>query len=109
MFRSPARLFAPLSLVACAIAVLVIVNNNSASDSGGPTSSNPPAATSTASTTKHGTKKAPRRYIVKPGDVLSAIAVKTGVSLDTLIRLNPNVDAQSLHAGQKLKLAPCRG
>ena len=106
MFRSPARIFAPLSLVACAIAVLVIVNHNSNSDSGGSTSSNPPAATSTVGTTKHGTKKTRKHYIVKQGDVLSAIAVKTGVSLDTLIRLNPNVDAQTLHAGQKLKLAP---
>src|SRR4051794_5560598 len=105
MFRSPARFFAPLALVACAIAVLVIVNNNSASDSDGSTS-NPPAATSTATTTTNRSKKAPKHYIVKQGDVLSAIAVKTGVSLDTLIRLNPNVDAQSLHAGQRLKLAP---
>jgi LysM repeat protein len=105
MFRSPARIFAPLSLVACAVAVLVIVNHNNAS-SGGSNSINRPAATSTASTTKQRTKKTPKSYIVKQGDVLSAIAIKTGVSLDTLIRLNPNVDAQTLHAGQKLKLAP---
>jgi LysM repeat protein len=105
MFRSPARIFAPLSLVACAVAVLVIVNHNSSS-SGGSNSTNPPAATSTASTTKQSTKKTPKSYIVKQGDVLSAIAIKTGVSLDTLIRLNPKVDAQTLHAGQKLKLAP---
>ena len=106
MFRRPARIFAPLSLVACAVAVLVIVNNNNP-DSGG--SKSTPAQTSTLSTTStsnDATKKTPRRYTVKPGDVLSAIAIKTGVPLDTLIRLNPNVDAQSLHAGQKLKLAP---
>jgi LysM repeat protein len=105
MFRSPARIFAPLSLVACAIAVLVIVNHNN-SNSGGSDTTKPPAATSTVSTTKQSTKKTPKRYIVKQGDVLSAIAIKTGVSLDTLIRLNPNVDAQTLHAGQKLKLTP---
>jgi LysM repeat protein len=105
MFRSPARIFAPLSLVACAIAVLVIVNHNN-SASGGSDSSKPPAATSTLSTTKQSTKKTPKSYIVKQGDVLSAIAIKTGVSLDTLLRLNPHVDAQTLHAGQKLKLAP---
>jgi LysM repeat protein len=106
MFRRPARIFAPLSLVACAVAVLVIVNNNN-SESGG--SKSTPAQTSTLSTTStsnDATKKTRRHYTVKPGDVLSAIAVKTGVPLETLIRLNPNVDAQSLHAGQKLKLAP---
>jgi LysM repeat protein len=105
MFRSPARIFAPLSLVACAIAVLVIVNHNN-SESGGSDSTKPPAATSTVTTTTQSTKKTPKSYTVKQGDVLSAIAIKTGVSLDTLIRLNPKVDAQTLHAGQKLKLAP---
>jgi LysM repeat protein len=105
MFRSPARIFAPLSLVACAIAVLVIVNHNN-SESGGSDSNKPPAATSTVTTTTQSTKKTPKSYTVKQGDVLSAIAIKTGVSLDTLIRLNPKVDAQTLHAGQKLKLAP---
>ena len=102
MFRRPARIFAPLSLVACAVAVLVIVNHTD-SKSGGPSST--PAQTSTA-TTSSTSKKPRRRYTAKPGDVLSAIAIKTGVPLDTLIRLNPGVDAQSLQTGQRLKLAP---
>ena len=85
--------------------MLVIVNNNN-SDSDGSRTSSQPAATSTVSTTKQGTKKTRKSYVVKSGDVLSEIAIKTGVPLDTLIQLNPNVDAQSLHAGQKLKLAP---
>ena len=105
MKRSPARIFAPLALVACAVAVLAIVNTNNKSGSKGSTST--PTTTSTVSTTaKQGSKKTRRSYVVKNGDVLSAISIKTGVPLDTLIRLNPNVDAQSLHAGQKLKLAP---
>jgi LysM repeat protein len=106
MFRRPARIFAPLSLVACAVAVLVIVNHTD-SKSGGTSST--PAQTSTpttSSTSKDAAKKPRRRYTVKPGDVLSAIAIKTGVPLDTLIRLNPGVDAQSLQTGQRLKLAP---
>ena len=105
MKRSPARIFAPLALVACAVAVLAIVNTNNKSGSKGSTST--PTQTSTVSTTaKQGSKKTRRTYVVKNGDVLSAISIKTGVPLDTIIRLNPNVDAQSLHAGQKLKLAP---
>ena len=102
--KRPARIFAPLALVACAVAVLAIVNSNNKSGSKD-TSSNP-AQTSTVSTTSTTKKKVRHTYIVKNGDVLSAIAIKTGVPLDTIIRLNPNVDAQSLHAGQKLKLAP---
>src|ERR1700745_3016101 len=103
MKRSPARIFAPLALVACAVAVLAIVNAN---NSGSKDTSSRPAQTSTVTTTSKAKKKARRSYIVKDGDVLSAIAIKTGVPLDTIIRLNPNVDAQSLHAGQKLKLEP---
>jgi len=105
MSRSPARLFAPLALVACAIAILVIVNANSGSG-GGSKQTTTATTTSTATTTKQGAKKLRRHYIVKEGDVMSQIAIKTGVPLDTLLRLNPGVDAQSLHVGQKLKLAP---
>ena len=103
MKRSPARIFAPLALVACAVAVLAIVNTN---NPGSKDTSSNPAQTSTVTTTSKAKKKVRRSYIVKNGDVLSAISIKTGVPLDTIIRLNPNVDAQSLHAGQKLKLAP---
>jgi LysM repeat protein len=105
MFRSPARLFAPLALVACAVAILVIVNGNDSSSTQ-PNTSSTATGSSTTSTTNQGTKKPKRSYIVKPGDVLSEIAIKTGVPLETIQRLNPTVDAQSLHAGQKLKLAP---
>jgi LysM repeat protein len=102
MFRSPARLFAPLALVACAVAVLVIVNGHSSS--GG--SKTPAATTSSTATFTKKTKPHRRTYIVKTGDVLSRISIKTGVPLVTLQQLNPNVDAQSLHVGQKLKLEP---
>ena len=104
MFRSPARLFAPLALVACAIAVLVIVNSGGG---GGSSKGNgTTGSTATTTTTQRSTKHHKRTYIVKDGDVLSQIAIKTGVPLETIQQLNPNVDAQSLHAGQKIKLAP---
>jgi LysM repeat protein len=107
MSRSPARLFAPLALVACAIAILVIVGGSS-SDGGGSKSSKTTTGSSTTTTTT--TSKAPRKqrrvYRVKQGDVLSQISIKTGVPLERIEELNPTVDAQSLHAGQKLKLAP---
>jgi LysM repeat protein len=104
MFRSPARVFAPLALVACAIAVLVIVS--SGGGGGGSKSTSTATGSSTTTTTQRSTKRHKRTYVVKDGDVLSQIAIKTGVPLATIQQLNPNVDAQSLHAGQKLKLAP---
>jgi N-acetylmuramoyl-L-alanine amidase len=105
MFRSPARLFAPLALVACAVAVLVIVNSGGSSG-GSATSERTTTGSPTTTTTKQATKHHKRTYIVKDGDVLSQIAIKTGVPLATIQQLNPTVDAQSLHAGQKIKLAP---
>jgi LysM repeat protein len=107
MARSPARLLAPLALVACAIAILVIVNGNSSSSGGGASAPTTTATgSSTTTTTSQTGKKAKRTYRVKQGDVLSQIAVQTGVPLDEIQRLNPTIDAQSLHAGQKIKLAP---
>ena len=104
MFRSPARLFAPLALVLSAVAVLVIVNGNG--DGGGSKTTSTLTGSSTTRTTQRSTKHHKRTYIVKSGDVLSQIAIKTGVPLATIQQLNPTVDAQSLHAGQKIKLGP---
>jgi LysM repeat protein len=43
-------------------------------------------------------------YRVKPGDTLEAIALDTGVPVDQIRELNPNVDPQALIAGTKLRL-----
>jgi LysM repeat protein len=97
---------APLALVVCAVAILVIVSGNSSSSGGSTTKSTATTATTSTTTASRPARKHRKSYRVKPGDVLSQIAVKTGVPLETIQQLNPNVDAQSLHAGQKLKLAP---
>ena len=104
MFRSPARVFAPLALVACAVAVLVIVKGDTGSSHH--KSTTPQTSSTSTTTTTKSPRKHKRFYIVKPSDTLSAISIKTGVPLDTLQRLNPKVDPQALHAGQKLKLVP---
>lgn len=101
--RNPARLAAPLALLAAVIAVIVVVQASGSSSS----SPSTPAATRTV-LTQHArrARRAPRAYVVKPGDTLSVIADKTGVSLETIQRLNPSVDPQALQTGQRLKLAP---
>jgi len=50
------------------------------------------------------TTPAPTFYVVKPGDSLSTIAARTGVAVGQLEALNPNVDPNVLHAGQRLRL-----
>jgi len=108
--RSQARWLAPLALVACAVAVYAVAR------SGGSHNDGSPARTSTTShkvdaggqTTPSTTPASaiPRRYTIKDGDTLSAIALTTGVPLDTILRLNPGLDSQTLQAGQTVKLAP---
>jgi len=100
--RNPARLAAPLALLAAAVAIAVVVQ---ASGSSAPTDS--PSVTRTAATqpVRH-TRAAPRFYVVKSGDTLTVIAGKTNVSLETIQRLNPEVDPNALQTGQRLELSP---
>ena len=104
--RTPARWLAPVALVTCAVAVYAVVDNTLLKDD---TTSNGNTSTQHAAppkSTKSSSKARKRRiYTVKSGDTLSAISVKTGVSLDTIQRLNPKIDADTLHAGQRVRLA----
>jgi len=107
--RSPARLLAPLALVVFALAVAVVVLSSSVGDDGdGGTDASADrtgtsAQTTTSSTT---TTTTPQRatYTVKTGDTLGLIAEKTGVSVERLQELNPELDPQALLSGQKINL-----
>jgi LysM repeat protein len=98
-----------VALVTCAVAVYAVVDNtllknDSSSNKGNETTQrSTPSKTTTRETSA---TKRRRSYTVKSGDTLSAISVKTGVSLATIERLNPKLDADTLHAGQKVRLAP---
>lgn len=100
--RNPARLAAPLALLAAAVAIAVVVQ---ASGSSSPSDS--PSVTRTAATQPvRRARSAPRIYVVKAGDTLTVIAGKADVSLETIQRLNPEVDPNALQTGQRLKLSP---
>ena len=102
--RRPSRWIAPIALIVALGAILAVINN---SDVGGKSDSaaTSPAVTGASEKPKKPKHKARRTYTVHTGDTLSAIAEKTGVPLDEIERLNPGLDAQTLHAGQKIKLA----
>ena len=102
-------------MIAVLVAFLAIVT--SSGDSGGSsTTSNEPTQTtgSKTSTTKASTKSkakakakkeaAGATYRVQVGDTLGGIADKTGVPLDRIEELNPNVDPHAMTAGQEIKL-----
>jgi LysM repeat protein len=97
-----ARLAAPLALLAAAVAIVVVVQA-----SGSDSPSDAPSVTRTAVTQPvRRARTAPRIYVVKPGDTLTVIAGKANVSLETIQRLNPQVDPNALQTGQRLKLSP---
>jgi LysM repeat protein len=106
--RSLGRWLAPVALITCAVAVYAVVDNTLLKDD---SSSSGNSSTQQTTTTKGTSKKAVksrkrrRAYIVKSGDTLSAISIKTGVSLATIQRLNPKLDADTLHAGQRVRLS----
>lgn len=100
-----ARWLAPLA-IAAVIAAIYLVAHRTLDKSHRPAQS----ATSTAThriTVPHtgsAAHKRPAFYVIKPGDNLSSIALKTHVSLSTLERLNPNVNPAALQTGQRLRL-----
>lgn len=106
--RSPVRLLAPIALVACAFALVVVVFGSSVTGGGdGGTESASDAPPPSAKTTEReaaAPKKQKRSYTVQLGDSLGAISEKTGVEVETIQLLNPELDPQSLTVGQKIKL-----
>ncbi|HMJ94215.1 MAG TPA: LysM domain-containing protein [Thermoleophilaceae bacterium] len=61
--------------------------------------------TATERTTTAGRKQTRRAtYTIKTDDTLSGIAAETGTTVERLQELNPELDAEALVAGQKIKL-----
>lgn len=101
--RNPARFLAPIALIAFAFALYSVVKDDEA-----PTRSTPASQSATATPSATATKKKksskPKTYTVKAGDTASGIAEKSGVDLETLMALNPELDPATLAPGQKIRL-----
>ena len=105
--RSPARLLAPLALVAVCVALYAVVT---ASDSD-PTTERPGSGESRRASERQagdGARRArsrrPRRYTVRSGDTLSSIAERFDVSTSEIEDLNPDVDPQLLAPGTRIRI-----
>jgi LysM repeat protein len=96
---SPARIAAPLALVAAVVSIVVVI---AASQTGGDSATVRAGRPAVHRTVHH--KPRPRTVVVRAGDTLSAISTRTGVAIETLQALNPNVDPQALQTGERLKL-----
>jgi LysM domain len=104
--RSPARLLAPIALVLVTAACAVVVFSSTSSD--GDQASDEGASESRATTTspRAGRERRRRRafYVVKTDDTLDRIAAKTGVPVERLLELNPELDPLALVSGQRIRL-----
>jgi hypothetical protein len=104
--RIIARIFAPLALLACGVAVAVVVV--SFTDDQGDDDSQERTTTQAGQRTtpeRDGRRRTARRiYRVKLNDTLGLIAEKTGVPVERLQQLNPELDPQNLIVGQRVKL-----
>jgi LysM repeat protein len=112
--RTPARLLAPVAVVVFAVALLLVVT----SAGGGDHSKSQSQATkqeqrdlelkrshAAKKKQKAGNGKLPQGiYVVKTGDTLGSIAEKTGIPVEKLQELNPDLDPQALVSGQRIKL-----
>lgn len=91
-----ARILGPLALIAALVAFVLIVNG-STGDSGS-------SGGTEQKTERENQGEIPKTYVVEPGDSLTSIADKFGISIERIERLNPDLDAQTLNEGQEIKL-----
>ena len=98
--RSRGRYLAPLVLVGILVAIGLLVRGELGSNARAPAT--PLISTSLSGTTTTGPPAT--FYTVQQGDSLSAVAAKTGVPVGQIEALNPTVNPNVLHAGQRLRL-----
>ncbi len=100
MVAKSARYLAPIALAAVAVGVYLIVHAGLSSQQ--VSVKHPSQLIDGLGAGPH--KRAPKYYVVKPGDTLSAISVKTHVPILRISSLNPGVSPNSLQTGQRLRL-----
>jgi LysM repeat protein len=115
--RSPLRFLAPVAILGFGLALLLIVSSSDEGDSTGTPSASErekdrdlgtdsrKARRERRNAEANGSGGLPTRtYTVKAGDTLGSISEKTGIPVEKLQELNPQLDPQQLVSGQKIKL-----
>jgi len=93
-----ARLLAAVALITAAVVIFVAIGAATSSDE------YPKQVRQNPSRQVNKPKTKAKTYEVEEGDNLTAIAQKTGISVDRMEKLNPDLDPQALQPGQELKL-----
>jgi LysM repeat protein len=101
------RVLAPLAFFA-AVTVLVLLVQSSLGGDPKPSTVNPPpapnATESVATGTTRGNPAKRINYRIKDGDTLEAIAQRFDTTVDDLIALNPNIEANNLEPGTRIRI-----
>ena len=95
-----------MALVAAVGAVAFVVSNSTGSDDGGGGGNATPTAESQPREQTRQQRRGPQRtfYRVRLNDTLGLIAEQTGVPVEQLEALNPELDPQNLIVGQRIRL-----
>ena len=106
--RSPARLLAPISLIAFILVLFIVIassgTDEDSGDNGSSVSQQQTDQVSTTGDTTTGPTVSGNFYTVKTGDTLAGIAEEVGVPVARLQELNPALDPQALVSGQKIRI-----
>ena len=115
--RSPLRFLAPIALVAFGLALLLVVSSADVSDDGGSGDGSEGAEQRDLGSDRSERRREreaeedeeeparePAKYVVKEGDTLGSISEETGVPVEELQELNPELDPQALVTGQEVRL-----
>ena len=98
------RAFAVLALIAAFVLVVAVVAT-SGGGSGGGDNGSAQVKSKSSGPTKRGRVALDRGFwIVHPQDTLGKISAATGIDIDTLVQLNPDLDPQTLLEGQRIAL-----
>lgn len=108
MVAKSARFLAPIALAAVAVGTYLIVHTSLATHHSATITQSSPLVNGPR-VSRHKRPAGPKYYVVKSGDTLSQISVKTHVSLQRLSKLNPGISPNSLQTGQRLRLRPGSG
>jgi LysM repeat protein len=96
------RVFAVLALIAALVLVAVVIATSTGGSDGGGSGT---TQAKSSGPTKRGRAAIDRGvWIVRAGDTFGKISEATGIDVDQLIQLNPDVDPQALLEGQRIAL-----
>lgn len=99
--RSRGRYLAPIALAAAITGTYLVVHSGLTHKS----STLPSHVSKQPTTRRHSRFARAKFYVVKPGDTLSSISQKTGVSIQTIQALNRKlIDPNSLQTALRLRL-----